>query len=56
MMNAMNHDQEINKVIMIRRNIEAGNNDESQQLGCPKGTKKKKVDYKQGIRTRRPTR
>jgi hypothetical protein len=41
---------------MIRRNIEPGNNDESQQLGCPKGTKKKKVDYKQGIRTRRPTR
>jgi len=56
MMNAMNHDQEINKVIMIGRNIEAGNNDESQELGCPKGTKKKKVDYKQRITTRRPTR
>ncbi len=42
MMNVINHDQEINKVIMIGRNIEARNNDECQEPGCPKGTKKKK--------------
>jgi hypothetical protein len=43
MMNVMNHDQEINKVIMIGRNIEARNNDECQEPGCPKETKKKKT-------------
>jgi hypothetical protein len=43
MMNAINHDQEINKVIMIGRNIEARNNDECQEPGCAKGTKKKKT-------------
>ncbi len=31
MMNAINHDQEMNKVITIERNIEARNNDECQE-------------------------
>ncbi len=40
-MNTMNHDQEINKVIMIGRNIEVGNNDEWQELGCLRNQEKK---------------